>query len=96
MSGTGGGCAVNFLSFLFFLTVIATDTECQGNGEVSSLEVHPGLVVLVAVLDAPSPSSALFSSFSVAFTVAVAVAVSVAVTVAAAAAAVVSSSGPLR
>ncbi len=88
-----------FLLFLCSLTDIATNTECQGNGEVSSLEVHPGLVVLVAVLDAPSSLSALFSSFSVSFTVAVtvsvavtvAVAVSVAVTVAAA---VVSSAGP--
>ncbi len=89
MGWTGGGCAVYFWLFLFFLTVIATDTECQGNGEVSSLEVHPGLVVLVAVLDAPSSSPELFLSFSVAF--AVTIAVSVAVTLAAA---VVSSAGP--
>ncbi len=79
-----------FMLFLFFLAVITTETECHGNGEVSSLEVNPGLVVLVAVLDAPSSSAALFSSLSVAFTVAVAV--SVAVTVVAAA--VVSSAGP--
>ncbi len=89
MGWTGGGCAVYFMLFLFYLTVITTDTECQGNGEVSCLKVHPGLVVLVAVLDAPSSSSALFSSFSVAFTVTVAV--SIAVTVPAA---VVSSAGP--
>jgi hypothetical protein len=44
------------------------------------LKVHPGLSVFVAILDLPSSSLALFSSFSVAFTVAVAV--SVAVTVA--------------
>ncbi len=89
MGWMGIGCAVYFLLFQFFLTVIATDTECQGNGEVSSLEVHPGIVVLVAVLDAPTSSSALFSPLSVAFTVAVAV--SFAVTIAAA---VVSSTGP--
>jgi hypothetical protein len=65
---------VYFLLFLvFFLTIIATNLECHSNGEVSSLEVHPELVVLVAVLDAPLSSSALISSFSVAFSIAVAV-----------------------
>ncbi len=89
MGGKGGGCAVCFLLLLFFLTVIATDTECQDNGEVSSLKVHPGLVVLVTVLDAPSSLLALFLSFSVAFTVVVAVFIAVTV-----AAAVISSAGP--
>ncbi len=89
MGWMGIGCAVYVFLFEFFLTVIATDTECQGNGEVFRLEVHPGLVVPVAVLDAPSSSSALFSPLSVAFTVAVAV--SFAVTVAAA---VIPSTGP--
>jgi hypothetical protein len=99
MCGTGGGCAVYFLLFLFFITIIATNTECQGNREVSSLKIHPGLIVLVAVLDAPSLLLELFLSFSVAFTVAVDVSgaitvtitVSIAVTVAAA---LVSSTGP--
>jgi hypothetical protein len=50
--------------------------------------VNPGLVVLVAVLDAPSSTLALFSTFSVAFNIAIAV--SVAVTIAAA---IVSSAG---
>jgi hypothetical protein len=50
--------------------------------------VHPGLAVFVAILDSPSSSAALFSSFSIAFTIAVAV--SIAVTVAAV---VVSSAG---
>ncbi len=62
--------------FLFFLTIPTN----QGNREVSSLEVHPGLVVLVAVLDAPSLLAALFLSFSDAFTVAVAVSVAITVT----------------
>ncbi len=39
-------CSVIFV-IQIFLTVITTDTECQGNREISSLEVHPRLVVLL-------------------------------------------------
>jgi hypothetical protein len=62
MGRVGGGCAVflnfNLILIHFFLTVTATNTECQGNGVVSSRQAHPGLAVLIAVLDAPSSTSA--------------------------------------
>jgi hypothetical protein len=50
MGGMSGGCAVYFLLFLFLLTVIATNTECQGNREVSASRCIPGLLPLLLSL----------------------------------------------
>jgi hypothetical protein len=86
--GRGGRqlCSVFFsqsdFNPIFFLTVTATNTECQGNGAVSSCQAHPGLVVLVTVLDAPS-SVSVGCIIPVTVAVYVAVAVSAAVTIAA-------------
>ncbi len=54
-----GLCRVSFFSPIIFLTIIATATEGQGNGAVSSHKAPPGRVILVAVLDAPLSASAL-------------------------------------
>jgi hypothetical protein len=64
--GPGGWrlCSVFYLSPVSFLTVTTTATEGRGEGAVSSREAHPGRVVLVAVVDAPSSALASLSSLS--------------------------------
>ncbi len=85
MGGAGGVCAVFFyfnLILIDFFFSPQTTLNAEVNGVVSSHQAHPGLVVLVAVLDALSSASAgCIVPVTVAFYVAVAV--SAAVTVAA-------------